>query len=254
MLRLRGCACKNAVILTRKGETPLVKHDFDIGEKKLTLYAAAEANRPLVVIHTFDGDGGNIWAKIQALGQDFQGKAAANDFNLLVVYIPDWDHAMTPWSASPLSKKDAPFTGGADQHLEWLREDVLPKAQDLIEGTPIHTGIAGYSLAGLLALYALYQCDVFDRAACMSASFWFPGFVDFVRHHDLGTVPNRLYFSLGDKEAKTRHPLLKTVETCTEAMVEHFKGLGVDVIFEMNPGNHFTDVEQRIAKGIMAII
>ena len=117
MLRLRGCACKNAVILTRKGETPLVKHDFDIGEKKLTLYAAAEANRPLVVIHTFDGDGGNIWAKIQALGQDFQGKAAANDFNLLVVCIPDWDHAMTPWSASPLSKKDAPFTGGADRHL-----------------------------------------------------------------------------------------------------------------------------------------
>lgn len=83
----------------------MVKHDFDIGEKKLTLYAAAEANRPLVVIHTFDGDGGNIWAKIQALGQDFQGKAAANDFNLLVVCIPDWDHAMTPWSASPLSKK-----------------------------------------------------------------------------------------------------------------------------------------------------
>ena len=38
----KGCACKNAVILTRKGETPLVKHDFDIGEKKLTLYAAAE--------------------------------------------------------------------------------------------------------------------------------------------------------------------------------------------------------------------
>ena len=91
------------------------------------------------------------------------------------------------------------------------------------------------------------------QPACQPRS-GYRDFVDFVRHHDLGTVPNRLYFSLGDKEAKTRHPLLKTVETCTEAMVEHFKGLGVDVIFEMNPGNHFTDVEQRIAKGIMAII
>lgn len=232
----------------------MIKHDFDIGGKKITLYAASAANRPLVVIHTFDGDGENIWAEIQNLGRDSGAAAVETDFNLLVVCIPDWDHAMTPWSCPPLSKKDEPFTGGAAQHLAWLQKDVLPKVLSVIQGTPEHVGIAGYSLAGLFALYALCECQAFDRAACMSASFWFPEFVDFVRHHDLDPVPNRLYFSLGDKEAKTRHPLLKTVETCTEAMVEHFKGLGVDVTFEMNEGNHFTDVEKRIAKGIMAII
>ena len=73
-------------------------------------------------------------------------------------------------------------------------------------------------------------------------------------HHEFDRVPDRLYLSLGDKEAKTRHPLLKTVQTCTESIAAHFKELGTDVTFEMNQGNHFTDVEWRIAKGIAAII
>lgn len=39
----------------------------------------------------------------------------------------------------------------------------------------VFIGIAGYSLAGLFALYALYKTDVFTRVASMSGSLWFPG-------------------------------------------------------------------------------
>lgn len=34
----------------------------------------------------------------------------------------------------------------------------------------------------------------------------------------------------------------------------HFKSLGTDVTFEMHQGNHFTDVEWRIAKGIVELL
>ena len=60
--------------------------------------------------------------------------------------------------------------------------------------------------------------------------------------------------SLGDAEAKTKHAVLKTVQENTEAIVRHYQEVGVDVRWELNPGNHFRDVAMRSAKGIKAIL
>ena len=65
--------------------------------------------------------------------------------------------------------------------------------------------------------------------------------------------PDRIYLSLGVKEKKTRHPLLKTVQDNTEAIAKHYRQLGIEVTFELNPGNHFQDAPFRSAKGIIAI-
>ena len=66
--------------------------------------------------------------------------------------------------------------------------------------------------------------------------------------------PDKIYFSLGDKEANTRNPILKTVEDNTRELSEYFKNLGSEVKFELNKGNHFTDIILRSAKGIKAIL
>lgn len=60
--------------------------------------------------------------------------------------------------------------------------------------------------------------------------------------------------SLGDAEAKTKHAVLKTVQENTEAIVRRYQEVGVDVRWELNPGNHFRDVAMRSAKGIKAIL
>ena len=87
----------------------------------------------------------------------------------------------------------------------------------------------------------------------MSGSLWFPGFIDFAKEHDMKKVPDKIYLSLGDKEAKTRNPLMQKVQENTEALAEYYSRMGIDVDFEMNPGNHFRDVALRCAKGIVAI-
>ena len=46
---------------------------------------------------------------------------------------------------------------------------------------------------------------------------------------------------------------MQKVQENTEALAEYYRRLGIDVDFEMNPGNHFRDVELRCAKGIAAI-
>ena len=66
--------------------------------------------------------------------------------------------------------------------------------------------------------------------------------------------PDRIYLSLGDAEAKTRNPVLKTVQKNTEELAEYYRSLGMDVTYELNPGNHFRDPELRSAKGILAIL
>ena len=109
-------------------------------------------------------------------------------------------------------------------------------------------------VAGLFALYAMYRCDCFARVASMSGSLWFPKFREYVLRHELMRKPEMLYMSLGDAEAKTKHAVLKTVQENTEAILQHYQELGVDVRWELNPGNHFRDVAMRSAKGIKAIL
>ncbi len=222
------------------------KHSFTVGKRRATLYQGASADRPMIVLNNYSGDGDSVVKAMDDIG--------APDCSLLVVGNLKWDHDMTPWYCPPLTPDDTPCTGGADDYLELLLTEILPQAVKLTQGTPSFVGIAGYSLAGLFALYAMYQCDAFDRVASMSGSLWFPDFKEYVLQHELRKRPEKLYLSLGDKEAHTRNQYLKTVRDNTQTMVSHYKQLGLNVTWELNPGNHFKDAALRSAKGIKAIL
>ena len=222
-----------------------------IAGKSITLYTTSRLDRPLVVLNAHSGDGSGVWEELLKMA-DTAGFCDSGT-NLLVVSGLDWNRDMTPWPCPPLYKNGESFAGGADEYLKLLVSEIIPHAKEHVCGEPSKTCIAGYSLAGLFALYAAYRCDAFDRAASMSGSLWFPGFIDFAKELDMKKVPDKIYLSLGDKEAKTRNPLMQKVQENTEALAEYYRRLGIDVDFEMNPGNHFRDVELRCAKGIAAI-
>lgn len=219
---------------------------FFIDGRKATLYPSKVADQPLIVLNNYSGDGSSVIRAMKELG--------TSDCNLVVVGNLKWDHDMTPWYCPPLSENDTPCTGGADEYLQLLLSEILPKAKEMINGVPSFIGIAGYSLAGLFALYAMYRCDAFDRVASMSGSLWFPDFKEYCMSHDMKRIPDRMYLSLGDREAKTGNPVLKTVQKSTEAIAEHYRSMGINVTWELNPGNHFKDAALRSAKGIAAIL
>lgn len=224
----------------------LNKEKFNIKDKVITLYKSPDTNAPLIVFNTFEGDGEDVYQALHNMG--------CTSFDLLVVGNIDWNHDMSPWYMPSIYSKEKSFSDGADEYLRLLIDEILPKAKELIEGEPEFTGIAGYSLAGLFAVYAMYKTDVFDRVASMSGSLWFSDFIEYCKRNEYKRLPDKIYFSLGDKEANTRNPVLKTVQDKTIELSEYFKSLGTEVIFELNPGNHFTDVNFRSAKGIKAIL
>lgn len=222
------------------------KTSFACGGKKATLYGSEQPAAPLIILNNYSSDGESVVSAMQEIDTP--------DSNLLVVGDLNWDHDMTPWYCPPLSKNDTPCTGGADEYLDLLLTEILPKAEELISGTPSFIGIAGYSLAGLFALYASYQCDAFDRVASMSGSLWFPDFKEYALTHEMRKRPAKLYLSLGNREAHTRNSVLMTVQRNTEELVDHYKSFGLAVTWELNPGNHFKDAALRSAKGIKAIL
>ena len=222
------------------------KQIFKLDGKSVTLYLGKQKESPLILLNNYSGDGESVVRAMQEIG--------TMDCSFLVVGDLNWDHDMTPWYCPPLSKNDTPCTGGADEYLDLLLTEILPKAKELIDGTPSFIGIAGYSLAGLFALYAAYRCDAFDRVASMSGSLWFPDFKEYALTHEMRKRPAKLYLSLGDREGRTRNSVLMTVQRNTEELVEHYRSLGLDVTWELNPGNHFKDAALRSAKGIKAIL
>ena len=45
--------------------------------------------------------------------------------------------------------------------------------------------IAGDSMAGLFAVYALYRTQVFSRVASASGSLWYPGLLEYALMYEL---------------------------------------------------------------------
>ena len=220
--------------------------EFKVSERSVTIYPAHRSDAPLILLNNFSGNGSSV---VKAMAE-----TGCADCYLVSVGDLNWDHDMTPWYCPPLFPDDAPCTGGADEYLNVLLEEILPDVLSRISGSPAFIGIAGYSLAGLFALYSMYRMDRFRRVASMSGSLWFPDFKEYAKKNDLMRKPERLYLSLGDREAKTRNPLLKTVQENTEFLAGLYRDMEIPVKYELNPGNHFRDEAFRTAKGIKAIL
>lgn len=219
---------------------------FQVGQKTVDVFQSENPNRPVVYLNTYGREGEAVFRQISAFGD--------LDFTLVAISGLNWEHDMAPWDIPPISSKDTPCTGGADAYLELLLNEILPQAEKTVFGTPLWRGIAGYSLAGLFALYSIYRTDVFSRAASVSGSLWFPDFPAFVCSHTPKQTPDCIYFSLGDKEHKTRNPFLQTVRQNTEEMEDFYKQQGIATTFQLNPGNHFQDAALRTAAGIRWIL
>lgn len=163
--------------------------------------------------------------------------APGKDFCLLTLKVNDWNGDLSPWTAPPVFG-NVPFGDGAPATLSSLLNEV-PKTKELY--------IGGYSLSGLFALWAAFNSPVFKGVAAASPSAWFPGFVDYAKNNTPQTAA--IYLSLGDKEEKTRNPVMATVGTSIRQLHDIFREKEIPCILEWNEGNHFREPDLRTAKG-----
>lgn len=165
----------------------------------------------------------------------------------------DWNRELSPWSVSKVFRGGEDFDGGGPAFLSILTGQIIPLVESQLDFAPVSRAIAGYSLAGLFSLWATFQTDLFDRAASISGSMWFDGFLNYMKSAAPPKGLRQVYLSLGDKEKNARNQRMATVEDRTRQTAELFRVWEIPTIFEMNPGGHFQDVSGRIARGIGAI-
>lgn len=218
-------------------------HTLTIQGKTLAVFPSSEPEAPVVYLNTFPGVGQQVFQAAQGTG--------CPPFSLVAISGLDWEHDMAPWNCPPVHSSAQPCTGGADDYLELLTQELIPAAERELAGPPRWRGIAGYSLAGLLAVYSIYRTQVFSRVGSMSGSLWFPGMKEYIFTHEPQCWPDCMYFSLGNRESKTRNPVLQTTRQNTEEIQCFYQSKGVQTVFQLNPGNHFNHAVERTAAGIV---
>lgn len=246
---------------------------------------------PGTVIYCHEGDDPEELRRLWSLvsGGDaseipgMPGNTAVPDLLLVSIARVDWDKNLSPWPATRAGKGRADFSGGADEYLAVLQENIKKVEASLAEefgktGTagsgesgqagavtgepavqteapespswPVKRGIAGYSLGGLFAVYCFYRTDFFQLLGSMSGSLWFDKFKKFMAERRLKTVPEKAYFSLGDAEPLVKNQRMAAVGECTETAVRVFTEKGARTVFEWNEGGHFNSIQERVAKGL----
>ena len=152
--------------------------------------------------------------------------------NILIQMVDDHD-----WNAAAVFGNEG-FGDGADKTLT----EILGLTAD---GKKNYY-IGGYSLAGLFALWAAYQTDIFAGVAAASPTIWFPDFLDYMKEDTIRTEKD--YLSIGDREEKTRNPVMATVGDRIREAHDLLAECGTVCTLEWNQGNHFKEPDLRTAK------
>ena len=101
-------------------------------------------------------------------------------------------------------------------------------------------------MAGLFALWASTQTNLFYGVAAASPSVWFPGWMEFEQQRPIQT--QHIYLSLGDKEERTKNTVMAAVGDNIRALHSRLAERGADCTLEWNGGGHFKDADLRTAK------
>lgn len=165
------------------------------------------------------------------------------DFCLTAVKVNDWNKDLSPWEAPAVFGIEN-FGSGAS--------DTLKEILSLCTDKDKKYYIGGYSLAGLFSLWASVQTDRFEGVAAASPSVWFPEFLEYIRERR--PLCKKIYLSLGDKEEKTRNPVMATVGDKIRELDSFLVQEGFDCILEWNEGNHFKDFDIRTAKAFASVM
>ena len=243
---------------------------MQIGNRPCRIYGEANAEYLLLQM-TGEHELQSMDYEVSAIAQ------SSRNFLFAAIPVESWNDALSPWKAPAVWGKQG-FSGKAGDTLRFLTEQVIPTLEQqfpLPENVKIILG--GYSLAGLFALWASTQTDLFYGVAAASPSVWFPGWMEFEQRHPMQA--QHIYLSLGDKEERTKNSRLRSNEvpsgdfkrqnglasarwrgftptsSIMAAVGDNIRTLhsrlterGADCTLEWNSGGHFKDADLRTAK------
>lgn len=185
----------------------------------------------------------------EVLDEQVTAIADASPYPFVFVAFPvtDWNRELSPWDGPAVFGPDD-FGHGAAETLHFVEQELLPAVRTqfhLSDAVPVILG--GYSLAALFSLWSAWQTSAFSAVAAASPSVWFPGWPEYANQWQ--PMTKAVYLSLGDREERTRKPVMATVGDRIRQLHAHLEMLPrIQTTLEWNKGNHFQHTGQRCAK------
>ena len=216
-----------------------------IGNRSCRIYGEAHTEYLLLQM-TGEHELQNMDHEVTAIAQ------SGRNFLFAAVPVKSWNDELSPWEAPAVWGKES-FGGKAADALRFLTEQVIPALkQQFALPRNVRIILGGYSLAGLFALWASTQTDLFYGVAAASPSVWFPGWMEFEQQRPIQA--QHIYLSLGDKEEHTKNTIMAAVGDNIRTLHSRLTERGADCPLEWNSGGHFKDADLRTAKAFQWVI
>ena len=216
-----------------------------IGNRPCRIYGEAHAEYLLLQM-TGEHELQSMDNEVAAIAQ------SAHRFLFAAIPVESWNDALSPWKSPAVWGKQG-FGGKAAETRRFLMEQVIPiLKQQLRLPENVKIILGGYSLAGLFALWASTQTDLFYGIAAASPSVWFPGWMEFEQQYPMQT--QRVYLSLGDKEERTKNAVMAAVGDNIRTLHSRLAERGADCTLEWNSGGHFKDADLRTARAFQRVM
>lgn len=215
---------------------------IEIGDLKC-LCSAASTDRIAYILYPMD-----------MLADWIEPAAAKYGTTIVAVTGMDWQNVFSPWPAKGVPKGSPDFKGESPEFLQTLQQKVVPQVETAlgIAQSAEHT-LVGVSMSGLFALWQWMVCDTFHNIASLSGSFWYEGFLDWMKSRPVPPKKGKGYFLLGDQESKSKVKAFDSVGVNTQEIVVMLRDAGIDVEFQSVPGNHYSDPIPRLDKAFTAL-
>ena len=167
--------------------------------------------------------------------------------SIAVITGMEWQDVLSPWPARGVPKGSPDFKGEAPAFLGRLRDKVLPQTEDFLGlGNVVERTLVGVSMSGLFALWQWMLCDTFNNIASLSGSFWYEGFVEWMKSREIPHKAGNAFFLLGDREAFSRVKAFAGVGASTQEIIRLLGDNGIKTEFRSVPGNHYSDPLPRL--------
>ncbi len=176
------------------------------------------------------------------------------DVTIVVVTGMDWQNVFSPWPSPGVPAGTPDFEGKSPDFLRLLQQTLIPQIEKaLMVNSDIERSLVGVSMSGLFALWQWMIADTFTNIASLSGSFWYEGFLAWMKAQIIPPKTGKAFFLLGDQESKSNVKAFNSVPENTHEILALLQTAGIDATFKSVPGNHFSDPIPRLDQAFRAL-
>lgn len=159
----------------------------------------------------------------------------------------------TPWPASSLVGHFPDFGGEGNQYISWMENELMPAVEDFLkesgadQAKDFESVLLGYSLGGLLGVYASFKSKAFAKIVSISGSFWYPEWDSFIQNHMPARSDVKYMMAYGNREGLGKKSIQKDAvirsEVTYRILCQYTKEFPVIV----DDGGHHDHLKERLS-------